>query len=66
MLADPTRDSLGYPSGWQSYHCELIDPAFPAVMDNYWLAHDGIPEHCHHDKITRQFLMERLRAKIAR
>jgi hypothetical protein len=66
MTTDSTRNGLGYPGSWQSYHCELIDSSFPAVMDNYWLAADGIPEHCQHDKITRQFLIDRLRAKIAR
>lgn len=66
MVSDPTRDGLSYPANWTSYHCELIDSSFPAVMDNYWQAHDGIPEHCRHDKITRQFLMDRLRAKISR
>ncbi|PYS25025.1 MAG: hypothetical protein DMF72_02985 [Acidobacteria bacterium] len=66
MASDPIRDSLGYPVTWQSYHCELITPAFPALMDNYWMAPGGIPEHCQHDRITRQFLMDRVRAKISR
>jgi len=66
MAADTVRDGLGYPGGWQSYHCELIDPAVPAIMDNYWIAGSGIPEHCQHDRITRQFLRERLLAKISR
>lgn len=65
LAADPLRDGLGY-GGWQSYHCELNDPAFPAVMDNYWLAHGGVPEHCQHDRITRTFLLDRIRAKLAR
>ena len=62
--ADLTRDGLGYPPGWTSYHGELLDPALPAVMDNYPAA--AVPEQCQHDKITRQFLMDRLRAKISR
>jgi hypothetical protein len=66
LTSDLIRDSLGYPPDWQSYHCELIDPAFLAVMDNYWLAHDHVPEHCQYDLITRRFLIERLRAKISR
>jgi hypothetical protein len=66
MAADRTRDGLGYPPGWQSYHCELIDPAVPAIMDNYWVAPGGTPEHCLHDRITRQFLRERLLVKICR
>lgn len=65
LASDLTRDGLGYPPAWTSYHCELIDSALPAVMDNYRTI--GItPEHCQHDKITRQFLMDRLRAKISR
>jgi hypothetical protein len=43
-----------------------FDPSVPAIMDNYWLAGSGIPEHCQHDRITRQFLRERLLAKIGR
>jgi len=66
MASDSARDGLGYPASWVSYHCELLDPAFPAVMDNYWMAHDGIPEHCQHDRITREFLRDRLSAKISR
>lgn len=62
--SDLTRDGLGYPVNWTSYHGELIDPALPAVMDNYPAV--LTPEHCQHDKITRQFLMDRLRAKISR
>jgi len=64
LASDLTRDGLGYPPGWSSYHCELIDPAVPAVMDNYFAA--GTPEACQHDTMTRQFLMDRLRAKISR
>ncbi len=64
--SDPKRDSLGYPTGWKSYHCELIDPGFPALMDDYWQAPDQVPEHSLHDRITRQFLSDRVRAKIAR
>jgi hypothetical protein len=66
LLSDMTRDRLGYPSGWQSYHCELNAPSLPAVMDDYWLAPDGVPEHCEHDAITRRFLLDRILAKLAR
>jgi hypothetical protein len=66
LPADAVRDGLGYPPGWQSYHGALLDPAVPAVMDNYWAAPGGIPEHCLHDRITRQFLRERLLVKICR
>jgi hypothetical protein len=66
LPVDHARDGLGYPIGWQSYHCELIDPTVPAVMDNYWAAPNGVPEHCLHDRVTRQFLRERLLVKICR
>jgi hypothetical protein len=66
LASDPLRDTLGYPGSCISYHCELIDPGFPAVMDNYWQAPDQIPEHSQHDKITRQFLSDRVRAKLQR
>jgi hypothetical protein len=66
LPVDMARDGLGYPAGWQSYHCELIAPAVPAVMDNYWAAPSGVPEHCLHDRITGQFLGERLLVKICR
>ncbi len=66
FLSDPSRNGLGYEPGWQSYHCELIAASFPAVMDDYWQSPDHVPEHCEHDGITRQFLMDRLRAKISR
>jgi hypothetical protein len=36
------------------------------VMDNYWRAHDDVPEHCQHDRITRMFLLDRVRAKLVR
>ncbi|MGB8510286.1 MAG: hypothetical protein WCD76_18055 [Pyrinomonadaceae bacterium] len=66
FAADQTRDHLGYPGNWRSYHCELIDSQFPALMDDYWKASDGAPEHCQHDRITRRFLLDRVRAKVAR
>ena len=61
---DPLRAGLGYPPSWRSYHCELIDPSRPAVMDNYTTVAD--PLACCHDRITRQFLVDRLAAKIGR
>jgi hypothetical protein len=61
------RDGLGpYPWGWQSYQCERNDPAYPAIMDDYWMAPGGRSVACQHDRITRQFLMDRLRAKLSR
>ena len=66
IAIDRVRDGLGYPEEWLSYHGELNAPAFPAIMDNYWLAASGVPEDCEHDKITREFLLDRIRAKMSR
>jgi hypothetical protein len=64
--SDFTRDGLTYPASWRSYHCEIHDPANPALMDNYYFASGGIPEVCQNDKITRQFVRDRVIAKIGR
>jgi hypothetical protein len=51
LSTDTTRDSIGYPPTWSSYHCELRAAGYPAVMDNYWLGGGGArPEACEHDK----------------
>jgi hypothetical protein len=63
--SDLTRDGLGYDSTWQSYHCELIDPTCPAVMDDYWSSAKG-PEACLHDAVTKAFIRDRVAAKISR
>jgi len=65
LATDPARDGLGYPANWSSYHCGLFNPALPAIMDNYWLAPTA-PEQCENDLITRQFINDRLRAKVGR
>jgi hypothetical protein len=62
--SDPDRANLGYPAGWASFHCDRVDRGRPALMDNYWLGHP--PEACQNDTITRQFVLDRVRAKIAR
>jgi hypothetical protein len=62
---DPLRDGIGYPAGWQSYHCELVDASCPAVMDNYWLSGKG-SNACLHDSVTKAFIFDRVAAKIAR
>jgi hypothetical protein len=64
--SDQKRDGLGYPAAWKSYHCELSDPELPAIMDNYTAAADERADECQHDRITRQFLLDRIRAKCAR
>jgi hypothetical protein len=66
MLSDKNRDGLGYPKDWLNYDCELLDASLPAVMDNYFQAGDGVPVHCRHDRITRQFLIDRITAKLSR
>ena len=67
MASDPVRDGLGYPPGWQSYHCELNNPSLPAIMDNYFRAAPASdPNQCENDRITRQFVLDRVRAKLSR
>lgn len=46
--------------------CELTGAKYPALMDNFWLEPSGVYEHCEHDKITREFLRDRILAKINR
>jgi hypothetical protein len=65
FATDPARNGLGYPASWQSYHCELVDAACPAVMDNYWLSSKG-PGACLHDAVTKAFIRDRVTAKISR
>jgi hypothetical protein len=62
--SDPVRDGLGYGLGWLSYHCALIDPGLPAVMDNYFLG--STRDACQNDEITRRFILDRLNAKLNR
>ena len=64
--SDLSRDRIGYPATWQAYHCEPHDPEYPSIMDNFWKATDGTVNRCQHDMITRQFLLDRVRAKISR
>ncbi len=63
--SDPARDSLGYPPNWRSYHAELVMPARPAIMDDYW---EGKPHpvNCENDAITRRFILDRIHAKLRR
>jgi hypothetical protein len=64
--SDLSRDSLGYPAGWNSYHCALVAPASPAIMDDFWRASSNHPEDCMHDEITVRFLTDRIKAIMAR
>lgn len=64
---DPNRGGLGYPPTWTSYHPELFDATVPSLMDDYWQVPQGRkPEHCMFDKVTRNFIRDRLLAKFAR
>jgi hypothetical protein len=65
FTSDSVRDSLGYPGNWQSYHCALVDPSCPAVMDNYWYSPKG-PVACLHDSVTEVFIRDRVLAKVSR
>jgi hypothetical protein len=65
MISDVSRDGIGYPDGWQSYHCERPGAEAPAIMDNYYLASGGSVS-CMHDRITEKFLQDRLIAKLSR
>ncbi len=57
--------TLAYPADWTSYHSELSDPAYPAVMDDFWKSAGG-PEKCRHDRLTRQFLLDRIGTIMSR
>lgn len=68
---DHSRDSLGYPPSWQSYHCELTPSPqgvnVPTIMDNYFQVGGGASSSdCQFDKITRAFILDRVRAKVNR
>jgi hypothetical protein len=63
-LSDQTRNSIGYPNTWTSYHPELIDNTRPNLMDNYWFAID--PTQCRLDELTYDWYRDRLNAKLSR
>jgi len=65
FASDHQRDGIGYPAHWQSFHCELLDPGNPSVMDDYRQATHSVLD-CQHDAITRRFLTDRLLAKVGR
>ncbi|OMC51920.1 hypothetical protein A5742_17430 [Mycolicibacterium fortuitum] len=64
VASDQTRDGLGYPTDWVSYHPALLDTTRPNMMDNYWLA--ATPQACRLDRLTFDWFGDRLRAKILR
>ena len=63
--SDRSRDGLGYPATWRSYHSELADSRNPALMDNYWKASGGYLAS-RHDKLTKAYIRDRLAAKVSR
>ena len=62
--SDKERDGLGYPPEWVSYHPALVDPAQPALMDNYFFS-DGFVSS-KHDRITKRYILDRIEAKVFR
>jgi hypothetical protein len=60
-LSDKHRNGLGY-GDFKSYNSELTDRTAPALMDDYW----GNPLKARHDKMTKQFVMDRIAAKASR
>lgn len=64
-LSDPARDGLGYPTSWKSYHADPVDGTRPNLMDDYWQAFDD-PQLCRFDKLTAQWYLDRLNAKLTR
>ncbi len=65
FTADAVRAGLAYPPDWQSYHCQLANPNYPALMDDFWRAKPD-PMRCQHDTITTAFMLDRLAAKVMR
>jgi hypothetical protein len=63
--SDPSRDAIGYPATWTSYHPQLIDGTRPNLMDNFWLSFDT-PRRCRLDRLTYDWLRDRLLAKLGR
>lgn len=63
--SDISRDGIGYPANWTSYHSELNDVSRPALMDDFWKATGG-PMTAQHDKLTRAYYLDRIAAKVAR
>jgi len=62
--SDQDRIPLGYDPTWTSYHCEPISSTELTLMDDY--PRMPVPEHCQNDRITRQFVIDRIRVKMNR
>lgn len=57
--SDPTRDGLGYGSGWVTYHCQLRNATVPNLMDAY------SPTSCL-DTVTYAWYADRIRVILDR
>jgi hypothetical protein len=62
--SDPDRAGLGYRSGQLAYHPVLIDKSRPNLMDRY--RDDPAPKLCRFDRLTYDWLRDRLAAKLRR
>jgi hypothetical protein len=62
--SDQTRNAIGYPADWTSYHPVLLDSTRPNLMDDYRQTAD--PQRCRLDRLTYAWLSDRLQAKIFR
>lgn len=63
--SDQNRDGIGYGANWTSFHPALIDATRPNIMDDRGLAFDD-PELCRLDRLTYDWLVDRLWAKVLR
>ena len=62
--SDQTRDGLGYPEDWSAYHPGLVDPAQPALMDNFCYRTGAVTSK--RDRITKRCTLDRIAAKVFR
>jgi hypothetical protein len=63
--ADASRDGIGYPATWTSFHPALQVTARPNLMDNYWTAGANVLT-CRLDGLTFDWMLRRVRAKANR
>lgn len=66
QTTDHDWDRVRLYDGWRSYHCSRMDPTLPAIMDNYTNAPSDMQTACLHDSITRQFIRDRVAARMKR
>jgi hypothetical protein len=59
FASDQTRDGLGYPAGWRSYHPQLINAERPNLMD-------ATAANSELDRLTYHWLRDRLLVKMFR